>query len=179
MNTLLPADPKGLVPPGDTTGATGPEVPRERRLAALHLARYNLRYLVRLYGAFDGDLLLPIVLGEVGLYNMGSLALGDGSSVPSSCTDEETFSRLPLRPCNAFSISSSTGIPRETVRRKVSHLIQNGFIDRDPKGGLTITAKAVSLCLKPFDEENQSDFLGTADRIQAVMASAKASRQTA
>ena len=179
MNTLLPADPKGLVPPGDTTGATGPEVPRERRLAALHLARYNLRYLVRLYGAFDGDLLLPIVLGEVGLYNMGSLALGDGSSVPSSCTDEETFSRLPLRPCNAFSISSSTGIPRETVRRKVSHLIQNGFIDRDPKGGLTITAKAVSLWLKPFDEENQSDFLGTADRIQAVMASAKASRQTA
>ncbi|WP_374244043.1 hypothetical protein [Zoogloea sp.] len=145
----------------------------------MHLARYNLRYLVRLYGAFDGDLLLPIVLGEVGLYNMGSLALGDGSSVPSSCTDEETFSRLPLRPCNAFSISSSTGIPRETVRRKVSHLIQNGFIDRDPKGGLTITAKAVSLCLKPFDEENQSDFLGTADRIQAVMASAKASRQTA
>ena len=179
MNTLLPADPKGLVPPGDTTGATGPEVPRERRLAALHLARYNLRYLVRLYGAFDGDLLLPIVLGEVGLYNMGSLALGDGSSVPSSCTDEETFSRLPLRPCNAFSISSSTGIPRETVRRKVSHLIQNGFIDRDPKGGLTITAKAVSLCLKPFDEENQSDFLTTASRIEAVMANAKAARQSA
>ena len=177
MNTLLPADPKGLVPPGDTTGATGPEVPRERRLAALHLARYNLRYLVRLYGAFDGDLLLPIVLGEVGLYNMGSLALGDGSSVPSSCTDEETFSRLPLRPCNAFSISSSTGIPRETVRRKVSHLIQNGFIDRDPKGGLTITAKAVGLCMKPFDEENQSDFLSTATRIQAIMSGSQSGQR--
>lgn len=61
----------------------------------------------------------------------------------------------------------------------MSYLIQNGFIDRDPKGGLTITAKAVSLCLKPFDEENQSDFLTTASRIEAVMASAKAARQSA
>ena len=179
MNTFPPP---GMTMPSfssQVSRASEIEAPGESRVAALLLARYNLRYLVRLYSAFDGDLLLPIVLGEVGLYNMGSLALGDGSSVPSCCTDEETFSRLSLRPCNAFSISSSTGIPRETVRRKVSYLIQNGLIDRDPKGGLTITAKAVSLCLKPFDEENQSDFLTTASRIEAVMANAKAARQTA
>ena len=179
MTTLLPPDSAGSVPAGTQTGTIGAEIPRERRLAALHLARYNLRYLVRLYGAFDGDLLLPIVLGEVGLYNMGGLAMEDPANLPGACPDEESFRRLPLRPCNAFSISSSTGIPRETVRRKVSYLIQNGFIDRDPKGGLTITAKAVSLCLKPFDEENQSDFLTTASRIEAVMASAKAARQSA
>ncbi len=179
MNTPLPPDPAGSLASGDSTGNTGPIVSREKRVAALHLARYNLRYLVRLYGAFDGDLLLPIVLGEVGLYNMGGLALSDGAGVPSCCTNEDTFDRLALRPCNAFSISSSTGIPRETVRRKVSHLIQHGYIDRDSKGGLTITAKAVGLCLKPFDEENQSDFLTTASRIEAVMASAKVPRPSA
>lgn len=173
MTTLLPPDSSESVSAGHASGSIGAEVPREKRLAALHLARYNLRYLVRLYGAFDGDLLLPIVLGEVGLYNMGSLAFGDGANIPCGCPDEETFSRLPLRPCNAFSISSSTGIPRETVRRKVSYLIQNGYIDRDPKGGLTITAKAVALCLKPFDEENQADFLSTADRVQSLLASCR------
>ena len=177
MTTQLPPDSAGSVPAGTQTGTIGAEIPRERRLAALHLARYNLRYLVRLYGAFDGDLLLPIVLGEVGLYNMGGLAMEDPANLPGACPDEESFRRLPLRPCNAFSISSSTGIPRETVRRKVSHLIQHGYIDRDQKGGLTITSKAVSLCMKPFDEENQSDFLTTATRIQAIMSGSQSGQR--
>ena len=178
MNSFLPPSMAMSSLASTASRAAEIEAPGESRVAALLLARYNLRYLVRLYSAFDGDLLLPIVLGEVGLYNVGGFGFDENALAALRCYGD-AFDRLPLRPCNAFSISSSTGIPRETVRRKVSHLIQNGFIDRDPKGGLTITAKAVSLCLKPFDEENQSDFLGTADRIQAVMASAKASRQTA
>jgi hypothetical protein len=36
------------------------------------------------------------------------------------------------------------------------------------KGGLTITAKAINICLEPFDQENLADFLTTADRIRAV-----------
>jgi len=145
----------------------GVQARRQQRIAALLLSRYNLRYMVRLYAAFEGDLLLPIVLGEVGLYNVGGLGLDDQALAAIRCSDDD-FGKLPLRPCNAFSISSSTGIPRETVRRKVSHLIQLGWIARDQKGGLTITAKAANLCLEPFDQENLADFLGTADRVRLI-----------
>jgi len=145
----------------------GVQARRQQRMAALLLSRYNLRYMVRLYEAFEGDLLLPIVLGEVGLYNVGGLGLDDQSLAAIRCSEDD-FGKLPLRPCNAFSISSSTGIPRETVRRKVSHLIQLGWIARDVKGGLTITAKAANLCLEPFDQENLADFLSTADRIRLI-----------
>ncbi len=162
---MNPPQPHDLAPMADED--PGVQARRQQRMAALLLSRYNLRYMVRLYEAFEGDLLLPIVLGEVGLYNVGGLGLDDQSLAAIRCSEDD-FGKLPLRPCNAFSISSSTGIPRETVRRKVSHLIQLGWIARDVKGGLTITAKAANLCLEPFDQENLADFLSTADRIRLV-----------
>ncbi len=173
MNSFLPPSMamSGIASPASRAAEI--EAPGESRVAALLLARYNLRYLVRLYSAFDGDLLLPIVLGEVGLYNVGGFGFDENALAALRCYGD-AFDRLPLRPCNAFSISSSTGIPRETVRRKVSHLIQNGWISRDAKGGLTITAKAAALCLQPFDDENLPDFIATADRVRTVMMRAAA-----
>lgn len=73
MHSPLPPDSSGSAPAGHAAGDTGDEARRDQRVVALLLARYNLRYLVRLYAAFEGDLLLPIVLGEVGLYNLGGL----------------------------------------------------------------------------------------------------------
>ena len=172
MTTALPPDAPESVSAGQKTGISVAEIPREQRVAALLLSRYNLRYLVRLYAAFEGDLLLPIVLGEVALYNVSGLLPDDPAALAASFCDDPNH--IPLRPCNAFSISSSTGIPRETVRRKVSHLIQNGWISRDAKGGLTITAKAAALCLQPFDDENLPDFIATADRVRTVMMRAAA-----
>ncbi len=170
MTTALPPESPESVSAGQKTGISVAEIPREQRVAALLLSRYNLRYLVRLYAAFEGDLLLPIVLGEVALYNVSGLLPDDPAALAASfCDDPE---HIPLRPCNAFSISSSTGIPRETVRRKVSHLIQQDWINRDTKGGLTITPKAMALCLKPFNEDNQSDFLATADRVRVALGTA-------
>jgi|APMI01.1.fsa_nt_gi hypothetical protein len=168
MHSPLPPDSGESAPAGQAAGDNGDEARRDQRVATLLLARYNLRYLVRLYAAFDGDLLMPIVLGEVGLYNVGGLGLDDQALAAIRCSNEGDFDKLLLRPCNAFSISSSTGIPRETVRRKVSHLIQLGWIARDAKGGLTITAKAANLCLQPFDQDNLADFMATADRIQTA-----------
>lgn len=176
MDTPLPPGSRESVflaaPMASDDGAlAGPD----RRAAALLLSRYNLRYLVRLYAAFDGDLLLPIVLGEVGLYNIGGLGLDDQTltSIIRSTADDD-FRHLPLRPCNAFSISSSTGIPRETVRRKVSNLIQQGWISRDQKGGLTITAKAANLYVQPLDQDNLDDFLSTAERVHTALGTSNA-----
>ena len=103
MNNYLP--PSMAMPSLASQAArtTEIEAPGESRVAALLLARYNLRYLVRLYSAFDGDLLLPIVLGEVGLYNVGGFGFDENALAALRCYGD-AFDRLPLRPCNAFSI---------------------------------------------------------------------------
>ena len=52
----------------------------------------------------------------------------------------EDLSRHPevLRPCNALSIAEATGIPRETVRRKVLTLIERGMVYRAANGHLFV-----------------------------------------
>ena len=61
-------------------------------------------------------------------------------SIPA-LNDPELQRRL-LRPCNALSISNATGIPRETVRRRVKTLCELGLIDQDERGPLYVTQKA-------------------------------------
>ena len=43
---------------------------------------------------------------------------------------------------NTQSISDSTGIPRETVRRKVAHLVDRGWVQRNEDGTFEVTEKA-------------------------------------
>ncbi|MDD3352981.1 helix-turn-helix domain-containing protein [Zoogloea sp.] len=170
MNYAPLLDPDGPASADSSPAEKDTQVTQEMHAAALLLGRYNLRHMVRLYAAFDGDLLLPIVLGQVGLYNMAGLGLDEPAMAVLRITNEEDFTRQLLRPCNAFAISASTGIPRETVRRKVSHLIQHGYIQRDARGGLTITSKAVTLHLHPTHQENLADFVTTGKRVNALLA---------
>lgn len=43
---------------------------------------------------------------------------------------------------NAHSVALYAGIPRETARRKIAALVRKGWVDRDPAGNLSPTAKA-------------------------------------
>jgi DNA-binding IclR family transcriptional regulator len=54
--------------------------------------------------------------------------------------DGKRMSASPGR-INTQSIADSTGIPRETVRRKLQLLIDRGWIERTPDGGLVITQR--------------------------------------
>lgn len=40
---------------------------------------------------------------------------------------------------NAFSVSKATGIPRETVRRRVDKLVKKGWLAKNAKGEIAIT----------------------------------------
>jgi DNA-binding IclR family transcriptional regulator len=62
-------------------------------------------------------------------------------------------SRPPLEPeaLNTQSISDFSGIPRETVRRKIKELIDRGWIERDESGYHRATRKA-ALDLHPLTE---------------------------
>ena len=45
-----------------------------------------------------------------------------------------------LAPCNISSIAAATGLNRETTRRKVSALIDRGYLNRSPQGEICFPA---------------------------------------
>jgi len=53
---------------------------------------------------------------------------------------------------NIQSITDSTGIPRESVRRKVNELIAAGWVERLPDGSLRIIGSAVANDIRPVTE---------------------------
>jgi hypothetical protein len=95
--------------------------------------------LVRLRQQFDGDLERMPVLGIIG---SRTLARGrvEGMSYVEFISRERREDKPA--PINLQSIADYSGIPRETVRRKVRDLEQQGWIIRRDNGYLIATAKA-------------------------------------
>ena len=106
----------------------------------VHLAGFT-RLLVHLRARFEGDLDRMLVLAAIG-----------GRIRPEGWRDRlEDAARLTrpaeaAAPINIQSVADYTGIPRETVRRKVAWLEQKGWVARDADGHLSATrAAAVDL----------------------------------
>jgi DNA-binding IclR family transcriptional regulator len=110
------------------------------------------------------------VLGTIGQYNYRRYYDEVGARAP------EGFHRLVekgehldyARPCNAMSISQSTGIPRETVRRKIRELIARGWVRRAGANQLFVT-RAPARHFAEFDLETLEHFYDAArDLLQLV-----------
>ncbi len=138
------------------------------RSVALLLARYEIRNLRRLYEEFERDILLPILLGEIALHNIGArenvvemragALSGDGEEPP--CV---------LKPCNAYSIAAATGLPRETVRRKIARLVELGWIRKRHNGHLYVTSRALEYFGNLLSSRDLTELLETADRIRLML----------
>jgi len=133
------------------------------------MAAFHLRHLSRLYREFNGDLVLPIILGEIGHYNVMRFFSSDGYVRNPQEIPTDLASDPLLRPCNAFSISEATGIPRETVRRKVEKLIAIGWIRRDSRGHLFITEKPQEHFVPEFNLESLKELLYTSERVRQIL----------
>jgi hypothetical protein len=100
---------------------------------------FIVRHLVRLYAVFDGDLLEAIVLGEVAHHNLSAyLARATEAARSRTAQAPPLPDRSDYLPTNAFSIAQATGIPRQTVRRKVKALVARGWLLED-KAGLIVS----------------------------------------
>ncbi|SDZ45030.1 hypothetical protein SAMN05444004_1155 [Jannaschia faecimaris] len=104
-----------------------------------HLAGFT-RLLVKLRDRFDGDLDLLLVLAVIG-----------DRTRPENWTPELLTYRQMTQggsdehrqyPINIQSVSEYSGIPRETVRRKVSVLQTKGWVTRDADGRLAVSPAA-------------------------------------
>jgi hypothetical protein len=105
----------------------------------VHLGAFT-RLLAQLRTRFDGDLELMLVLAVIG-----------ERTRPENWTPElltyRQLTRAPedshlQHPINVQSVSDFSGIPRETVRRKVGILVRKGWILRDEDGRLSVSRTA-------------------------------------
>jgi hypothetical protein len=87
-------------------------------------------HMVRANQLFDGDLTAAIVLATVAHHNLQRYYDEVARRAPAGLDAlVDAREHVPhLRPCNALSVASATGIPRETVRRKVRWLVGRGML---------------------------------------------------
>lgn len=109
------------------------------RVAPLAL-RSVLRFVLAAREQTGGDLDLWVVLSVIASRNMETPEFRSATVEGLRAPPESMFG---LRPTNIRSIAASTGIPKETVRRKVLELVKRGWVTR-VEDGLVATAKGAS-----------------------------------
>lgn len=102
-------------------------------LVAKDMIAPMLKVLAQAHRAFDGD------LEKFQIVMLVALRSAEAESAPGYSIGSGPPPAIPSLGTNAKSVADSTGIPRETVRRKVVELIEAGWIARDRDGRLVYT----------------------------------------
>lgn len=111
------------------------------------------RFLIKCRKSFDGDLDLFLVLAVIGERSYSQQHADPNMTYEEFQKGHAATTRT--RDINLRSIAAFSGIPRETVRRKIAELTERGWITRDKEGSLVATRKA-STDLQPLTLESIS-----------------------
>lgn len=137
---------------------------------AVILGQYHVKHWRRLYEMYQGDLVMPMILGEIAFRNVsGIIGEQDCFERGIEAQLEGLHSSRGLRPCNASSIALSTGVPRETVRRKLAALERDGYIVKEDDG-FVLTKKPQKTLVPAMGYDNLLEFVRTYERIARVFA---------
>lgn len=132
------------------------------------ISGFTVPMMRKLYHQFDGDMVEIIVLGEISLRNVDRFFRKGGADVPEKLLDDADRRGTLLQPCNVLSIAEATGIPRETVRRKVAHLIEKGWLARDERKRLIVKKGAGERFVKA-NAKAAADILELAAKIESLL----------
>lgn len=120
------------------------------KLHAIHVAALT-RHLIQCRKVFDGDLDLFLVLTIIGERTFNPRNAPNVTSHADFL--DGTVRNLEPAAINLQSIADYSGIPRETVRRKVEYLIEKGWVERDDRRFVTATDKAKDSLVELTDSE--------------------------
>lgn len=98
------------------------------------------QFLINCRSAFDGDIDMFLVLAVI-----GDRTFSERKADPDLSYEQWQAGKGPKttpEDINVRSIAAFSGIPRETVRRKLKVLLERGWIDRTPEGHLRATRNA-------------------------------------
>lgn len=109
------------------------------RIWPLHVASLT-QFLIDCRRHFDGDLDLFLVLCVIGDRTFSARHAPPDMSFESwSGAKVEDVRSVDI---NVQSLADFSGIPRETVRRKLNILVEKGWVSRDERGFITATERA-------------------------------------
>ncbi len=124
---------------------TGPLT--HQAILSAYASRFTIDTLRRACRLFDGDLKLFLVFSEIAHYNMSralhALSVREAADAVRWRVVLRALQTQKVTPCNALSISAATGLPRETVRRKVKELERRGWLVREGARSLTLAPRAI------------------------------------
>ncbi|MEY4593233.1 MAG: hypothetical protein RIR18_2128 [Pseudomonadota bacterium] len=118
------------------------------------ICNHNLRQLKM----FEGDAIAAMLASEIWRFNIGKLLEKQRENLTEDLAQPETRRRL-LPKCNTYSLSQYLGIPSQTASRKIKKLIDCGWVERSPKGELSITADCEEAFKPEFNLETIRNFL--------------------
>jgi CRP-like cAMP-binding protein len=116
----------------ETISESSQELSVLRRLELYFSVRHTLRTMRQFAELFEYDydlLMIFMTVAEVGLQAVFHLAAVNAQEIDV----EATFRELGAAGLSILSIGEATGIPRETVRRKVHRLVDMGYLSIRPK----------------------------------------------
>ena len=137
------------------------------------IAGFTVPLMRNLYHQFDGDMVQMMILGEISLHNVSQFFRQGGADVPEKLLDDLQRRDQLMQSCNALSISEATGIPRETVRRKVEQLLEKGWLYRDEHKRLMVR-QGVSTGFARRNAETTQEILALAAKLQTLLQAADA-----
>ena len=137
------------------------------------IAGFTVPLMRNLYHQFDGDMVQMMILGEISLHNVSQFFRKGGADVPEKLLDDLQQRDQLMQSCNALSISEATGIPRETVRRKVEQLLEKGWLYRDEHKRLMVR-QGVSTGFARRNAETTQEILALAAKLQTLLQAADA-----
>jgi hypothetical protein len=143
---------------------------QHKSLVAIIMARFFLRYLNLLYREFEGDIVLPIVLGEIAHHNIIRLYSFKDDCIEINKRTANYPERMKhLEPTNAHSISQATGIPRETVRRKIDKLQQKGWVVKNDRGEVFMSETVSEHFTQDFNKKILAELLEASECIRNLL----------
>lgn len=138
-----------------------------RARISLALSQFTVPLLSSIHRQFQGDFIAAIVLGEIAHRNVEAWLNNEAN--PEQALDDPARREQIMRPCNALSIAEACHIPRETVRRKVVQLIDEGLVARNEHGHLFLTP-TVGDRFRDSTVELIEALLATARRLESLLA---------
>jgi hypothetical protein len=122
------------------------------------------RHLRAIYGTLNLDLVSILLLDEITRHNLQPFAGEGGTVFPRDAAE-----RKLMRGCNAFSLSQATGIPRETVRRKIKQLEELGWIEKVNRKGYFVTLRSMDRIPPAETAFVLGDFRDTARQVEEML----------
>lgn len=118
------------------------------RLIAHSIAEFVLRCAETMEGSFNNDYEMTLLFLAISTRNEHHV-MNDPELRARYASFDEVIPSSLYTPVSRLALSRSTGLPRETVRRKVAAMIEMGVVVEDKRGGLCIRQTII----EDFDPE--------------------------